>query len=200
MSKHLLSIRQEILFAKLIKSLKALSKKSDIKQLQAQLQPDTSTIGRPEVAIAPRLKGEIEEALERIKSEVDPNYFKDISRIDVLMGGPYGQVSSEDPAVVKVNLNKIKQEVKQQLDQRFQQENVRFDQNSPEHQKIFDEVLTRGLIEVVSHEKGHVEDFEPKIGPEGEFLGGDFPRGETPAETEATRVKQITDSRHPLPI
>lgn len=164
------------------------------------ITPSTETLGTPEVVVAPTLRSEIQEAITRIKEEVDPSYFKNVSRIDVLMGGPYGQVSSDDPAVVKINLSRIKNEVKQQLNNRFNQENVQFDASNPEHQKIFDEILTRALIEVVSHEKGHVEDFQAKIGPQGEFLGGDFPGGEGPAESEAQRVKQITQVKHPLPI
>lgn len=196
-----LTFDQKVLLAQLVRKLNTTGRDTDILLLkQAQLQPDTSTIGSPEVNIAPVLKGEIEEALDRIKSNIDPNYFENVSRIDVLMGGPYGQVSSDDPAVIKVNLSKVKQEVKRQLDQKSKQDNVQFDQSNPEHQEIFDEVLTRALIEVVAHEKGHVEDFQPKIGPEGQFLGGDFPGGEAPAESEATKVKQVTDTRYPLSI
>lgn len=171
-----------------------------LREAQQQFTPSTETLGTPEVVVAPSLQTEIKNAVERIKSEVDPNYFKNISRIDVLMGGPFGQVSSDDPAVVKLNLSKIKQEVKRQLDERFNQENVQFNASDSSHQEIFDEVLTRALIEVMSHEKGHVEDFQPKVGPKGEFLGGDFPGGEAPAENEAQRVKQITQQRHPLPL
>lgn len=168
---------------------------------EAQLaEPETELLGSPQVRVAPALGGEIQEAINRIKKEVDPNYFENISKIDVLMGGPFGQVSSDDPAVVKINLNKIKQEVKRQLDQRFNQENVQFEQTNPEHLAIFDEVLTRALIEVVSHEKGHVDDFRPKIGPHGDFLGGDFPGGEAVADAEANRVKQQTVQNHPLPF
>lgn len=163
-----------------------------------QKGPSTETLGTPDVVVAPQLQGEMKEAIERIKNDVDPNYFKNVSRIDVLMGGPYGQVTSDDPAVVKINLSKVKQEVKRQLAEKANQENVQFESGNPKHRAVFDEVLTRALIEVVSHEKGHVEDFKPKVGPGGEFLGGDFPGGEAPAESEAARVKQVTDQKHPL--
>lgn len=196
-----LSTGQKFLLASLLKHLTKIGRTLDVRLIRtAQTEPDTSTIGSPEVSIAPSLQSDIEEALVRIRQQVDPNYFKNVSRIDVLLGGPFGQVSSDDPAVVKINLNKIKQEVKRQLDQRLQQDNVKYDQSDPAHQEIFDEVLTRALIEVVSHEKGHVEDFEPKISEEGEFLGGDFPGGEAPAEQEAERVKQVTHSSDPLQL
>lgn len=199
--RSFLTFEQKTLLAQLVGKLEKAGRDTDILLLkQAQLQPDTQTVGSPEVNIAPMLKGEIEEALNRIKNNIDPNYFKNVSRIDVLMGGPYGQVSSDDPAVVKVNLSKVKEEVKRQLDQRFKQDDVQFEQSNADHQEVFDEVLTRALIEVVAHEKGHVEDFQPKVGPEGQFLGGDFPGGEAPAESEAARVKQVTDTKHPLPI
>lgn len=192
---------QRVLLSTLLSELRKIGKDVEIAMLrEAQQQPSTETLGTPEVQVAPALQGEIEDAINRIKQNVDPNYFKNVSRIDIMLGGPFGQVSSDDPAVVKVNLSKVKQEVKRQLDQESSKDNVQFDQHNPEHQKIFDEVLTRALIEVVSHEKGHVEDFQPKVGPQGEFLGGDFPGGEAPAEQEASRVKQITDSRYPLPI
>ena len=165
-----------------------------------QKGPSVETLGSPEVVVAPQLQGEMTDAIQRIKQEVDPEYFKNVSRIDVLMGGPYGQVTSDDPAVVKINLPKVKQEVKRQLAEKANKENIQFNAGDPRHQKIFDEVLTRALIEVVSHEKGHVEDFKPKVGPGGEFLGGDFPGGEGPAESEAARVTQITEQKHPLSL
>lgn len=198
---NFLTFEQKVLLAELVDELKAIGKKNYVDLIcQSQLNPSIETLGTPEIKIAPGLQAEMQEAVNRIKHDVDPQYFKNISRIDVLMGGPYGQVTSDDPAVLKINLSRIKQEVKKQLDQRFQQENVKYDQNSPEHRDIFDEVLTRALIEVVAHEKGHVEDFSPKRGPHGEFLGGDFPGGEAPAESEAAKVKQITDQKHPLSI
>jgi hypothetical protein len=171
-----------------------------LKSLKAQLKPHTENLGTPEVTIAPALRQEVQQAVERIRQDVDPNYFKNVSKIDVLMGGPFGQVSSDDPAVVKINLSKIKQEVKRQLDQRFKKDKVQYDDNNPEHRQIFDEILTKAIVEVVAHEKGHVEDFKPKQSPEGEFLGGDFPGGEGAAESEAARVTQVTDSKHPLPL
>lgn len=175
-------------------------KTSSPKSTKAQATPHTENLGTPEVTIAPALRQEVQKAVERIKSDVDPNYFKNVSKIDVLMGGPFGQVTSDDPAVVKVNLSKIKQEVKKQLDNRFKQENVKYEDNNPEHQKIFDEVLTRAIVEVVAHEKGHVEDFQPQKSPQGDFLGGKFPGGEGVAESEAAKIKQMTETKHPLQI
>lgn len=141
-------------------------------------------IGSPEVDIAPGLGQEIREAVQRIKSQVDPNFFSKVSKIDVLMGGPYGQVSSDDPSVVKVNLPKIKTEVRRQLNEALHKNNVQFDATNPEHQKIFDEALTRGLIEVVAHETGHVKDFKPDTN------GGKFPGGEAVADQEANSAQQ----------
>lgn len=185
--------------ARLAKLINLSNKKGYFIEAQI-LKSHENLIGKPDVEIAPGLRDEISTAIDRIKKQVDPKYFSDVQRIDILIGGPFGQVTSDDPHTIKINLPKIKQEVKRQLDQYFKQSNVQFQSSNPQHQKIFDEVLTRALIEVVSHEKGHVEDFSPQYGPQGEFLGGTFPGGEGVAEQEAQQVKNVTDARNPLPV
>lgn len=151
-------------------------------------------IGTPEVEIDPQLGTEVKEAIERIKKNYDPNFFNAVSKVVLLSSGPFGQVSSEEPSVVKVNLPKIRDEVRRQLNTAFAGEDVQFNPADKKHQEIFDEVLTRAIVEVVSHETGHVKDY--KVKPEGG--SGDFPGGEGRAEQEEKRVSQTLENKTTL--
>jgi hypothetical protein len=182
--------RQLFVFASKLPS--SLAREAALFQTYAEQEdPALKNIGTPQVEVDPALGTEVKTAVDRIKKTMDPNFFTDVSKIELLSGGPFGQVSSEEPSVVKVNLSKIKTEVKKQLDQAFKQKNVKFEAGNPEHQKIFDKVLMLGIIEVVSHETGHVEDYQPRYDPEtGEEIGGAFPGGEGVAENKAKQVGQ----------
>ena len=186
--------RQLFLFATKLPS--SLVKEAAFLQLYAEQEdPALKNVGTPRVEVDPALGSEVEKAVSRIKKTMDPNFFTDVSKIELLSGGPFGQVSSEEPSVVKVNLSKIKSEVKRQLDEAFKKRDVKFNSSDPEHQKIFDKVLSQGIIEVVSHETGHVEDFKPQYDSEtGEPIGGTFPGGEGVAENKAKQVEQRTNN------
>lgn len=151
-------------------------------------------IGTPEVEIDPQLGKEVKDAIERIKKNYDPNFFREVSKVVLLSAGPYGQVSSDEPSVVKINLPKIREEVRRQLNSAFQGENIQFNPSDEKHRKIFDEVLRRAIVEVVSHETGHVKDY--KVKPEGG--AGDFPGGEGRAEQEEKRVSQTLENKTSL--
>jgi hypothetical protein len=142
----------------------------------AQVKPGESlqkniNIQSPRIEIDPTIKAEIQDAVEKIVA-ADPNYFVGVSKIIALHGGPYGQVSSEDPSVVHLNVQRIINEVKSKFGT--------FDANNPEHREAMEEAVQRVLIEVISHEKGHVLDWDPE-----QYK---FPGGESPAQQESHKI------------
>jgi hypothetical protein len=142
----------------------------------AQVKPGESlqkniNIQSPRVEVDPTIAAEIKDAIEKITA-ADPNYFVGVSKIVALHGGPFGQVSSEDPSVVHLNIQRIINEVKSKFGT--------FNANNPEHREAMEEAVQRVLIEVISHEKGHVLDWNPEQHK--------FPGGEGPAQQESHKI------------
>ena len=142
----------------------------------AQVKPGESlqkniNIKSPRIEIDPTIKAEIQDAVEKIVA-ADPNYFVGVSKIIALHGGSYGQVSSDDPSVVYLNVQRIINEVKSKFGT--------FNANNPEHREAMEEAVQRVLIEVISHEKGHVLDWNPEQHK--------FPGGEGPAQQESHKM------------
>lgn len=142
---------------------------------QAQVQPGQliQNIDTPQIEIDPTIKAEIEDAVQHILA-VDPSYFKGVSKIVALHSGPYGQVSSEDPSVLHLNVQRIKNDIKARFG--------RFDPNNPEHREMLEDAIKEALVEVITHEKGHALDWDPEHGR--------FPGGEGAAEQESRRMLQ----------
>lgn len=130
------------------------------------------SVDTPQIEIDPSIKAEIEDAVEQIVA-ADPGYFRGVSKIVALHGGPFGQVSSDDPSVIHLNVDRIKNEVKAKLGS--------FDTSNPEHREAFEAAVKHALVEVISHERGHVGDWDPEKG---------FPGGEGIAEQESRRMLQ----------
>ena len=134
------------------------------------LQP--ANVDSPQVYIEPSVKAEIEDAVQQLRA-MDANYFKGVSKIVALHGGAYGQVSSDDPTIIQINLDRIKNEVKQKIGKTF-------DDTNPEHREMFEEIVKKVLISTIAHEKGHVADWDAEEHK--------FPSGENVAERESAEV------------
>jgi len=94
----------------------------------------------------------IQKAVELLKQQ-NPNYFVGVRKIVVDSGQGFGHVASgkgEDPAVIHINLSKIKSELKSKLSGA-----------SPEQ---FDKELVRQIALVVAHEKSHQSSYTPNAG------------------------------------
>lgn len=123
-----------------------------------QLDPELSS---PEIKIEP-VDTYIQKAVDLLK-KVNPSYFIGVRKIVADTGAGFGHVSSgggQDPAVIHINLPKIKTELQSKL------------RGAPQDQ--FDKEFIRQIAITISHEKGHVVSFKPESG---------FP-GEQPAESE----------------
>lgn len=123
---------------------------------------DQSFIEGPSVQIDPGLQSDIQEAVAEVR-RIDPGFFKGVSKVVGYSGGEYGKVVSEDPTIIYINLQKIKQKVQQDLGSEYKPSN-------PEHQKTFKEALKRSLVETLVHEKAHVKDWDPEA---HKFKGGE---------------------------
>lgn len=114
----------------------------------------------------------MQKAIDLLK-RVNPNYFIGVRKIVVDAGQGYGHVAAggnEDPAVIHINLPKIKAELQSKLS------------GAPKEQ--FEKELVRQIAITISHEKGHVSSYKPETG---------FP-GESPAETEESSMMGKIDS------
>jgi hypothetical protein len=137
-------------------------------------EENTVNVESPSIIIEP-FEPIVQEIAEEIKIS-SPNFFKGVNKIKLDMGfGQYGSVSSDNPADINLNFERIKSEVSNKIQSPF-------DINNPEHKNILKEVIK----ETILHEKGHVEDAlqahesNPEAGLSGEKL---FPGGEQAAET-----------------
>lgn len=165
-------------------ALDEMKEKRKKRKKNAQLQPNDSLVQGPDVQIDPSLQNEIKDAVDELK-KADPSIFKGVSKIVALVGGPFGQVSSRDPTIIHLNLSKVKQEVQRQLGSKY-------NASSPEHKKIFDEAVKRALVETVSHEAGHVKDFDPE--------SNKFPGGEGAAESMQSKLMNQLQYNKPIPF
>jgi len=127
-------------------------------------QQSEGFIGTPNINIRP-YEPIIAEAVNELKVE-QPLLLNGISDINVDLGyGQFGSVSSGSPNSVNINMAKIKSETSQQL-------GLPFSPSSQEHM----EALKRNIKQVIVHEIGHTQDYDPE---EGHYP---FPGGEPAAE------------------
>lgn len=172
------------IYTKLFNFAKILTSKRFYKQARRLFaQVNQSLIEGPDVQIEPGIQADVQEAVKEIRA-TDPNFFRGVSKIVGLSGGPFGQVSSDDPTVIHVNINKIKQQVKQQLGS--------YNPSSPEHQQAFKESIKRAIEETISHEKGHVKDWNPEQHK--------FPGGEGVAESFEKQMSQKLHHDKPIEL
>ncbi|NJO18585.1 MAG: hypothetical protein HC877_23510 [Thioploca sp.] len=104
----------------------------------------------PNVIIEP-YESIVDAAIKKIKQK-EPLYFKGIRTIKIVPSSDYGHVKSgpnEDPAVVFINANRLKQELSQ----------------------IPEDEMVNLVASVIAHEVGHVRSFDPEKG----FVGGESP-------------------------
>jgi hypothetical protein len=144
-----------------------------LNSLNKKAQHVDPELSSPEVKIEPA-DAFLQKAITLLKS-INPSYFVGVRKIVVDTGqSSYGHVSSgpgKDPAVIHVNLAKIKNELQSKLS------------GAPKEQ--FEKELIRQIANTISHEKGHVSSFKPDTG----FVGG-----EAPAETEEHQMLNRIDS------
>jgi hypothetical protein len=137
----------------------------------SQQQMDAE-LASPDIKIEP---GDtfIQKAVDMLK-RVNPNYFVGVRKIEADMGEGLGHVASgpgQDPAVIHINLPRIRSELQAKLP------------GVPQEQ--FEKEFVRQIALTIAHEKGHVGSFKP----EGGFAGG-----ESPAEQEASSIMPKIDS------
>jgi hypothetical protein len=102
-------------------------------------------IDSPQIKIEPY--EELIDCAVKIIQALEPNYFKGVETIKVMPSSAYGHVSSDNPAVININIDRIKHELKNA------------DGRSP----------AAVAAAVIAHERGHVSDFSPETG----FPGGE---------------------------
>lgn len=120
-----------------------------------QMDPELTS---PQIKVEPA-DTLIQQAVDMLK-KINPNYFVGVRKIVLDAGQGFGHVSSgggNDPAVIHINLPKIKAELQSKLT------------NATEEQK--QKELVRQIAITISHERGHVGSFKP----EGGFIGGEGP-------------------------
>lgn len=143
----------------------------DSLRVTAQQMPTDAEISSPNIVIEP-VEGAVQKAVDLLRG-IDPNYFVGVRKIVVSpSGGAYGMVESgdgKDPSVIHLNLNRIRSELQGRLG------------GDPQ---ALEKELVRQLASTISHERGHVKSFHPQQG----FVGG-----ESPAESEASRLKPQID-------
>jgi hypothetical protein len=134
-----------------------------LRKLSQQNDPELSS---PEIKIEP-MEGLIQQAVNKLK-QLDPNYFVGVRKIVVDTGSGLGYVASgkgQDPAIIHLNLPKIKSEL----------------QNKNLSKEQLDKEIVRQIALTISHEKGHIKSFKPETG----FIGG-----ESPAISEENIIQQ----------
>jgi hypothetical protein len=135
-------------------------------------------LGSPEINVYP-YEPLIREAVDELKSE-SPGIFDQITDIIVDLGyGQFGSVQSPTPNTIRINLNKIKEEIRR--------ESGITNENDPQ----FKAILKYKVKEVIIHEHSHVQD-EKIDTTTGNIT---FPGGESIAE----RAQQEFVSSHPFP-
>jgi len=142
--------------------------------LAKQAQQNDPELASPEIKIEP-MEGIIDKAVKLLKS-INPSYFIGVRKIVVDTGSSgYGHVASgqgNDPAVIHINLPRIKNELQGKLSGA-----------SPEQ---FEKELVRQVASVISHEKGHISSYKAETG---------FSGGESPAENEEHQMGQRISQR-----
>lgn len=120
----------------------------------------------PSISIEP-MDTLVQRAVDFLKQQ-DPNYFVGVRKIRVIPSASYGYVESgegKDPAVININLDRIKNETRAHMT------------GAPQNQ--LDVAIIQALVETIAHERGHVQSYNTEQG----FVGG-----ETPAEAEARKM------------
>ncbi len=103
----------------------------------------------------------VQKAVDLIKSK-DPNFFKGVRKIVIGEEANYGHVESgpgKDPAVIHLNYPRINREIRAKM-------------QGASNDDIASEIA-KALAATIAHERGHVLDYDPKVG---------FPGGESKAE------------------
>lgn len=137
----------------------------------SQQSVDTE-LASPQIKIEP-METNIGAAVDLLK-KINPNYFIGVRKIVVDVGTGFGHVSSggnEDPAVIHINLSKIKSEIQSKIG------------NLPKDQQ--DKELIRQIAIIISHERGHISSYKPELGFQG---------GEGPAEIEENSMSRKVDN------
>jgi hypothetical protein len=138
----------------------------------AQQITDTE-LASPDIKIEP-MESNIHKAVELLK-KVNPSYFVGVRKIVVDTGSAFGYVQSgagNDPAVIHLNLPKIRAEIQSKIG------------NLPKEEQ--EKELVRQLALTISHERGHISGFKPETG----FAP------ESAAENEANSMTQKIDNYH----
>lgn len=119
-----------------------------------QTDPELSS---PDIKIEP-IEGNIQKAVDLLK-KINPSYFVGVRKIVVDTGSGFGHVSSgpgQDPAIIHLNLSKIKSEIQSKLGKASKEEQ--------------DKELVRQIAIVISHERAHTISYNPTTGFSGEGL------------------------------
>lgn len=138
---------------------------------QEQIDPQVNS---PNVLIEP-YDSVVQDAVNKLMS-TDANYFKGISKIEVktLPVGVAGQVSSEDPTVVSIDAQDIKNI-------------IQGSHGNPDDPDVVNQVaalITKEIANTIHHERAHVYTWHPEQG----FVGGEAPAER--AEQEIAPVLQ----------
>lgn len=147
---------------------------------QAIIDPSATqseqNIGTPNVNIKP-LEPLIQEAARELQAE-NPGILDNVSDINVDLGySQFGSVSSNSPNSININMNKIKDQFRQDTGEIYTESNLR-------HKQALKWLIKQTII----HELGHVQDYNP------EDPNNPFPSG----ETQSTRKQEEWANANPL--
>lgn len=138
--------------------------------------PSESQVQGPDVQIDPSIQSKIQDAVNELR-KADPNVFKGVSKIVGISSSNFGQVSSEDPTVIHINLSKIENQVKNDL-------------GSSSDPEALKEAIKRALVETISHEAAHTHDFDEETHK--------FPGGEGVAESKENEIMRKLNYDKPI--
>jgi hypothetical protein len=154
----------ELLFKEAQQIIRSIHKRSQ--------QSVDAELASPDIKVEPA-DSYINKAVQLLKS-INPNYFVGVRKIVVDMGSGFGYVESgpgKDPAVIHINLSRVKNELKGKLPNATQEQ--------------LDKEMVRQIATTISHEKGHVSSFKSESG----FVGA-----EAPAEAEEQQMGSKIDA------
>lgn len=142
----------------------------NIKLAQQQNDPE---LAFPQIKIEP-MDSLIQKAVEMLK-KINPNYFVGVRKIVVDNGSAaFGHVASgpgQDPAVIHINLSKIKSDLQSKMSG-----------GSPQD---LEKEVVKSIASTLSHERGHISSFKNETGFQG---------GEAPAEAEENNMHSKIDN------
>jgi hypothetical protein len=149
-----------------------------ISQIVSQTKQTMGNLGSPNINISP-YDNFVKEAVDELKQE-QPGIFNQVTDIIVDVGyGQFGSVQSPSANTIRINLNRIRDEVRKMLP------------GTTENDPKYKEILKNKIKEVLVHEHAHILDMKTDEGGNISFPGN---------ETPANRAQEQFVQSHPIQL